>query len=95
MELYLRHLRPDNGVLAFHVSSRFVDLAPVIVGLTDAYHLHAVQVHDDYSLWILASQHPDMLHMGYLEGRTAAVATKRKPLLWTDDYSNVAAVLIR
>jgi hypothetical protein len=95
MELYLRHLRPDNGVLAFHVSSRFVDLAPVIVGLTGAYHLHAVQVHDDYSLWILASQNPEMLHMGYLEGRTAAVATKRKPLLWTDDYSNVAAVLIR
>jgi hypothetical protein len=95
MDLYLRHLRTDNGVLAFHVSSRFVDLAPVIVGLTDAYALHTVQVGDKYSLWILASQNPEMLRLGPLEGRIAPVALKRKPLLWTDDYSNVEAVLIR
>jgi hypothetical protein len=95
MELYLRHLRTDNGVLAFHVSSRFVDLAPVIVGLTESFHLHTVQVGDKYSLWILASQNPAMLRLGPLEGRTAPVVLKRKPLLWTDDYSNVEAVLVR
>ena len=95
MELYLRHLRTDNGVLAFHVSSRFVDLAPVIVGLTESFHLHTVQVGDKYSLWILASQNPAMLRLGPLEGRTAPVLLRRKPLLWTDDYSNVEAVLVR
>ena len=95
MKLYLRHLRSDNGVLAFHVSSRFVDLAPVIVGLTEAYHLQTVQVGDKYSLWILASQYPALLHLGPLDGRTAPVVLNRKPLLWTDDYSNVEAVLVR
>jgi hypothetical protein len=94
MELYLRHLRADNGVLAFHVSSRFVDLAPVIVGLTESFDLHTVQVGDKYSLWILASQNPAMLRLGPLEARIAPVALKRKPLLWTDNYSNVEAVLV-
>ena len=35
MELYFRHLRPD-GVLAVHISNRYLDLAPVLAGETRA-----------------------------------------------------------
>ena len=31
MELYFRHLKPD-GILAVHISNRYLDLQPVLAG---------------------------------------------------------------
>src|SRR5260370_39582694 len=55
MGIYLQHVR-RGGVLAFNISNRFLDLAPVIAGLAKAFRLNAVQVPDHYSIWILLPQ---------------------------------------
>src|ERR1051325_725995 len=35
MQLFFRHLKPD-GILAVHISNRYLDLQPVLAGLTAA-----------------------------------------------------------
>jgi hypothetical protein len=93
--IYLHHLRDNNGILAFNISSRFLELTPVIAGLGEAYHLSAVEVRDQYSLWILLSQNPEIFRIPNLEKRATPVVLKKQPILWTDDYSNLIAVLGR
>jgi hypothetical protein len=93
--IYLRHLREGRGVLAFNISSRFLELAPVIGGLAEAYQLSAVQVRDQYSLWILLSNNPELFRIPNLERRATPIVLKRHTNLWTDDYSNLLAVLGR
>ncbi len=93
--IYLHHLRDNSGILAFNISSRFLDLAPVIAGLGEAYHLSAVEVRDQYSWWILLSQNPEIFRIPNLEKRATPVVLKKQPILWTDDYSNLFAVLSR
>jgi len=93
--IYLQHLRPSGGVLAFNISNRFLELAPVIAGLGEAFDLNAVEVRDQYSLWILLSRNPEIFRSPNLEKRARAVTLRRAPLLWTDDYSNLFVVLGR
>src|SRR5207247_1095260 len=42
--LYLRHLRGADGVVAVHVSNKYLDLKPVVRGLAGALGLRAVLV---------------------------------------------------
>jgi len=41
--IYLRHLKPE-GVLAVHISNRFLDLEPVVLGLADRLGLEAAVI---------------------------------------------------
>jgi hypothetical protein len=93
--IYMEHLRGSDSVLAFHVSNRYVDLGPVVMALCESYQLNAVQVQGPMARWILASRNPEMLRLPNLAGRATPVSMIRKPLLWTDDYSNLFLVLER
>jgi len=90
--VYLKHLRGPDGVLAFHISNRYLDLDPVIVALSQAYGLHAVEVWQS-SKWILMSANPEMLRLPDLAGIATPVKLKKEPILWTDDYSNLFEVV--
>src|SRR3954464_13499436 len=61
---YLRHLKPD-GIVAFHVSNRFLNLIPVGARIAQELQVHAVLVSDDpdedddrrsRSDWVLVSK---------------------------------------
>jgi len=95
MRVYLQHLRGPDSVLAFHISNRYLDLAPVVVALGDAYHLNAVQVETPGCRWILLARNPSMLRLPNLVEKAAPVVMTRPPLLWTDDYSNLFRVFQR
>ena len=43
MAVYLKHLKPD-GVIAFHVTNRFLQLAPVVKTIADEYRLHTALI---------------------------------------------------
>jgi hypothetical protein len=93
--VYLRHMRGPNGVLAFHVSNRYLDLDPVIVGLGQAYGLNAIEVRIKTSEWILLSANPEMFRLPDLAAIATPVELRRKPVFWTDDYSNLFEVVQR
>ena len=98
MAAYMRHLKPD-GVLACHISNLHFDLRPVVVGLANEMGL-AVQFHlseenpnsaSFKAIWALMGRQP-----GSLEGRSGnfePTGRGRKPIVWTDDRSNLFEVL--
>jgi hypothetical protein len=93
MKIYLKHLRNQDSVLAFHVSNRYLNLRPVLVGLGQDAHLSAAQVWNQGSEWILLSANPAMLRLPNLAEKAEPVTLSRQPVLWTDSYSNLFQVL--
>jgi SAM-dependent methyltransferase len=97
-QLYWRHLKPD-GVLAVHVSNRYLRLAPVVDLGAQANQKQAKIVSYDggdideeaASDWVLVSSRP-----GFFESLDKN-AGKIEPIPglrpWTDDYSNVFKIL--
>jgi hypothetical protein len=99
MELYFHHLKPD-GILAVHISNRYLDLQPVLQGETAVLHKVArvVDTEDDETqdvfgaTWVLITNPatgftPDEL------SNSAPLESKRTVRLWTDDYSNLFKIL--
>jgi len=91
--LYLTHMRNREGVLAFHITNWRLDLAPVLAALAEAHHLAARQVRNLGSTWILLSADPEMLRLPGLADKSTDLVLTRKPVLWTDGYSNLFQVL--
>jgi SAM-dependent methyltransferase len=99
MLLYFRHLRPD-GVLAVHISNRYLDLEPVLAGETRATGKIArvVDTDDDDTqdvfgaTWVLVTS-PASGFRGEELTNSAEIETKRTVRLWTDDYSNLFRIL--
>ena len=105
LAVYLRNVKPD-GIVAFHVSNRFLRLEPVVAGLARALGAHAVAVHDfppdgeeDDGLyvqsdWVLVSRDARALAQRVIR-HAGAVPVEEEPRwrTWTDDYSNLVQIL--
>jgi spermidine synthase len=99
-ELYFRHLK-DDGVLAVHITNRYLDLRPVIK--TAADHLgrparivdfEGDQAHGIFrSRWaIIAQDDTFFCHAGFEDAKLLADKPGFRP--WQDDYSSLFAVLM-
>jgi hypothetical protein len=99
--LYFRHLKP-TGILAVHVSNRYLDLVPVVARNAHDLGKTAVDVDDedesaDYysdSDWVLVSSDAAIFHDAAFKSSSVEPA-RLKPNLrpWTDDYSNLFQIL--
>ena len=92
---YLRELKPD-GVLALHISNRFLDLTPLVHELANAFDLHGGIVIDrpsnriyDDSDWVLLSRNDKVLSQPEIAPHLKSLEGQRKVRMWTDDYSNL------
>jgi hypothetical protein len=99
--LYWRHLNPD-GVLAVHVSNRYLYLGPVVAMGAAEDHKTAKMVsfetddrngtEESDSDWVLVTSRP-----GFFDQPELKVAHKIDPIpnlrMWTDDYSNLYRIL--
>jgi SAM-dependent methyltransferase len=98
MAVYARHLKPD-GILAVHISNRYLNLQPVLATEIAATGARArlVDTDDDESqdvfgaTWVLITAPSP----GFPEGVVAASRPieSRTVRLWTDDYSNLLQIL--
>ena len=99
MDLYFRHLRPD-GILAVHISNRYLNLQPVLEGEVHATQKIArvVDTEDDDTqdvfgaTWVLITS-PATGFKGESLSNSAPLDSKRTVRLWTDDYSNLFKIL--
>ena len=99
MELYFRHLKPD-GILAVHISNRYLDLQPVVQGEAKAtgHIARLVDTDDDDSqdvfgaTWVLVAAPSPGFDANILEN-SSEIDSKRIVRLWTDDYSNLFQIL--
>lgn len=97
-DTYLAHIKED-GILALHVTNRYVDLIPIVARLADEAGLRAIYIENDdddrhhvsSSDWILVTDNQAFL-------RTRAVYADEVDMpvpgpLWSDDFSNIFDVV--
>lgn len=98
--VYWRHLK-RNGVLAIHVSNKYLALAPVV-------RQHAVEAgkqvmmvsnesDDDAEIfsadWVLVSSRPGFFDTAAIQAAATRIDPNPKLRTWTDDYSNLWQIL--
>ncbi|MDP2957371.1 MAG: fused MFS/spermidine synthase [Longimicrobiales bacterium] len=97
VELYVRALAP-RGVLVIQITNRHVDLERVVRGLAGAAGLAAVRIDHEppeggagaRSSWMVLARPGTLLPP---EIRAPGALPAGPPVLWTDDFGNVLAVL--
>ena len=94
---YLRHLKPQ-GVIAFHVSNRFLDLKPVLLAIAENHGLEYAFVHETAesggttSDWVLITRYKPFILKQEIVEVTEPVAPRPDWRLWTDDFNNLFQV---
>jgi spermidine synthase len=101
-EIYLKQIKP-NGVIAVHVSNRYLDLRPVVVNLARHFGLKFAIVPDDYeeqwwvyrTTWILVTRNEEMLDSPKIKEKTEEPEKdpRTRHTLWTDDFASLYEIL--
>ena len=105
-EVYGRALQPD-GVLAVHISNRYMDLKPVIAAAADQGGWNAVLLsysprdadkaeNGSPSVWVIMSRNPASVDRVVLTGPPALweqLEPRRGFTGWTDDYATILPLL--
>jgi len=105
MQLYLAKLAPD-GVIAFHISNRYLDLSPVLAAIIRELGLVArisneAELDEEESrankrypaTWVAIARKPELLGPLWTAGNWAELKEKPGVGAWTDDFSNILSVL--
>ncbi len=98
--LYFRHLKPD-GILAVHISNRYLNLGPVVEQAARAFGKRTLQVENKEdeatkvfeATWVLISGRPGLFDQNAFRYAGLPLETHRHVRMWTDDYSNLFQIL--
>jgi SAM-dependent methyltransferase len=97
-EVYLRHLHPE-GILAIHVTNRYLNLVPVVKDIADALGLAAVHVEDDAdgvmasTDWVLVARDATLFESEPLVDNATEIDSDPSRRVWTDDFNNLFKAL--
>lgn len=98
-ELYFKHLKPD-GVLAVHISNRYVDLVPVCATSAQSVNRSARVVRSvsdgtyDTSIWVIVTSNQELLARPEFQGSNTYDATAPDSFPgWSDEFSSVWPVM--
>ena len=99
-QLYFRQLKPD-GVLAVHVSNKYLDLQPVVAAAAADLGKEAVLIQNaedppkgiTAAIWILVGNPAGFEGQRQIEAKGLIIFPPSRDRLWTDDYSNLFAAL--
>jgi len=95
---YLRHLKP-GGIIAFHVSNRFLDLKPILLAIADRRGLEYAYLHEPgedgttTSDWVLLTRDRQFILKPSIVEITEPVLPEPQWSMWTDDFNNLWQVL--
>jgi hypothetical protein len=98
-ELYFKHLKP-NGVLAVHISNRYVDLVPVCARAAEHVGKPARVVRSlsdgmfDTSIWVLVTANEALFERPQFQDASMYPATANPTFVgWTDQYGSIWPLL--
>jgi SAM-dependent methyltransferase len=99
-ETYFRHLKP-GGILAVHISNRYLDLKPVLRQAAAKFGRHAGMVDEDSdgergvygSTWVLIAADATAFEDERFDGAIEPLPDDKRVRLWTDDYSDLWGIL--
>jgi SAM-dependent methyltransferase len=95
---YRRHMKP-GGVIAFHISNRFLDLKPVLLAIARKQGLEFAYLHESSedggttSDWVLLTRDRAFLALPAIAEIAEPVAPQPGFAPWTDDYSSLVGVV--
>ena len=98
LDIYQKHMKSD-GVIAFHVSNRFLDLKPVVNMIAEKRGLSVAWVRDTYddgsttSDWVLLSKDRSLLLKPEILDGSYIIAPQPGLRIWTDDFNNLLQAL--
>ena len=99
LAVYMSRLKPD-GVVAFHVSNRFLNLAPVVGQLADDAGLISFDViheaTDDMhasSEWVLATRNKDFVDSEAIVKRITPITPIDGLPIWADQFNNLFKII--
>jgi len=101
IEVYLKHMQPD-GIIAFHVTNRYLDLSPVVQKIADAAGMRAVLISHDpdekderYSRtdWMLLTRDASFVQADAVKKAASPVEVPAGLTVWTDDFNNLLKIL--
>ena len=100
IQMYTRCMA-DGGIIAVHISNRFLDLKPVLANLAADLGLNARLVDDDpddesrasRSDWVLIAARRDAFEPAPFAGRVEALSPDPRVGLWTDQFNNLLAIV--
>ena len=99
MAVYLKHIKP-GGAIVFHVTNRFLKLAPVVKQIADDLQLHTALISDDaedtsYSKtdWVIVTRDKALLEKEAIAKKTSEIDPIPGLRMWTDDFNNLYQIL--
>jgi MFS family permease len=100
LAIYLKHIKP-NGSVAFHITSRYLSLAPVIKKLADDAGYQAVMIADrskgsrysSQSDWVIVTKNNRLLSDPAVLRSSVKIDAVSGMRIWTDDFSNLFQIL--
>ena len=99
LTVYLRHLKP-GGVIAFHVTNRFLDLAPVVKRIAGEHGLQVALIADDAEEsdfartdWVLVTRDQALLKRPEIARFASEIGDIPGLGVWTDDFNNLFRIL--
>ena len=98
--LYLKHLKKD-GILAMHISSKYLQLENVISGMTNVFKIGSQYVKTrkngkkniSRTTWVLLSNNLQFLSYSKVVKYVTPWPDNLDNVIWTDDFSNLVRVL--
>ncbi len=95
-QIYFHQLKPD-GVLAVHISNRYLELGPVVEQEGRALGKHVMQIDNESddqgdisaSSWVLLTARDGYLDRPSLKSFSVQIPKRPDLRIWTDDYSNL------
>jgi spermidine synthase len=102
LDVYLKHLEPEKGILAIHISNRYLDLAPVVRALAQRAEMRVENFHydgvvsedlqDTSSEWMLMTRNRDFFELSDVKAGITKQQDQRI-IEWTDQYSNLLGIM--
>ena len=100
LDVYRSQLAPD-GVIAFHVSNSYVDLAPAIARVADSEGLQS-RIVESFSVpsegayratWVLVTANRQFFELPAVHAAAQPVSRRPDLRVWTDDYSSLLPLM--
>ena len=98
IEIYEKHLNA-TGVIAFHITNRYLDLKPVVKAIAESRGLGVAWIRETYndggtrSDWILLSKDRSLLGKAEILDGTKEIPPTPNRRVWTDDFNNLLQAL--
>jgi hypothetical protein len=96
---YARVIKP-NGVIAFHLSNRYLNLPPVVAQIAHRAGFDAILIADrpaawlmNPSDWVLVTRNPALLRFLESTAVSTRIAARENLPVWTDQFTNLVQIL--